>query len=89
MHRDQPLVHLLEPMFYEQDYDKPQAVTSEPKTHDFWFPYADTRSTMAQAKPDANGISHMTLPTPAFKTIELRFHDIPAGKSTPRRRSWR
>jgi gentisate 1,2-dioxygenase len=84
---DVPLVHLLEPMFYEQDYDKPQAVTSEPKTHDFWFPYADTRKTMAAAQPDANGISHITLPTPAFKTIELRFHDIPAGKGTPRRRT--
>ncbi|MCC6472975.1 MAG: cupin domain-containing protein [Burkholderiales bacterium] len=84
---DVPLVHLLEPMFFEQDHARPQPVTEEPKAHEFWFPYARTQAQLADAAPDANGVRTLTLSTPAFKTIELRFHRVPAGGSTRRRRT--
>jgi gentisate 1,2-dioxygenase len=84
---DVPLVHLLEPMFFEQDHGKPQPVTQEPVTHDYWFPYATTQKDLASAKPDAQGVQTISLSTPVFKTIELRFHRIPTGKTTRKRRT--
>ena len=84
---DVPLVHLLEPMFFEQDHAEPQAVSEEPVAHDFWFPYASTQQDLAKAKPDARGIRTISLSTPIFKTIELRFHHIPGGAVTLKRRT--
>lgn len=84
---DVPFVHLIEPMFFEQDHAAPQKVEVEPAAHDFWFPYAQTQKNLANAKPDANGVRTLKLSTPAFKTIELRFHHIPAGKGTAKRRT--
>jgi gentisate 1,2-dioxygenase len=84
---DVPLVHLLEPMFYEQDPAGVQAVTATPAAHEFWFPERQTRAMLAAVPASPGGVSSITLPTPSFKTIELRFHDFHAGASTPMRRT--
>jgi gentisate 1,2-dioxygenase len=84
---DVPLVHLLEPMFYEQDPAGVQPVSSEPDAHEFWFPAGETSRQLNDARPGTDGIRCVTLHTPSFKTIELRFHHLPAGSVSSRRRS--
>lgn len=73
---DVPLVHLLEPMFWEEHPERVQAVVAEPSEHPFYFP--PTRMAAAlDATSAADGIRHARLDTaahiPTVAVEALRF----------------
>lgn len=80
---DVPLVHLLEPMFYEEYPGGFQPVTSEPNQHPYWFSLEWVRGELAKSKPNAAGIRRLTLPSTQYMpTMALSYLQIPAGAST-------
>jgi len=85
---DVPLVHLLEPMFYEQYPGDLQPVTSEPNGHPFAYSRAWVLEEIARREADTDGIRRLTLPTRDYiPTIELSYLRIPGGCETAARRS--
>ena len=84
---DVPLVHLLEPMFFEVHPDRFQTVVAEPASHDFWFPRAGTQAALEQL-PEVDGVRRLTLPTEQhFATESLHFHRLAKGAATAVRRN--
>jgi gentisate 1,2-dioxygenase len=76
---DVPLVHLLEPMFYEQHPDEYQPITSE-ATHSDWAFSADWVRTQMALQPEvAPGVRRLTLPNSQMVTMELRFLSMVEG----------
>jgi gentisate 1,2-dioxygenase len=87
---DVPLVHLLEPMFFEHfPGDGVQPVTSAPNTHPFVFTRAAVIEALAGLPADARGVKRLVLDSQdAIPTIELAYLQIPRGASTaPGRRT--
>jgi gentisate 1,2-dioxygenase len=85
---DVPLVHLLEPMFYEQYPGDEQPVTSEPNGHPFAYSRAWALDQLAAQPADGSGIRRLVLPTRDYiPTLELSYRQIPAGCRTPPMRS--
>lgn len=79
---DVPLVHLLEPMFFEEHPDKFQAVLSAPAHHPFWFPLARVNADLEQACP-SDGVRRLTLATEKyFATEGLAFIKLEKGATT-------
>lgn len=79
---DVPLVHLLEPMFFEEHPEKFQTVTAEPENHEFWFPLPGVRAALEQT-PAVGGVRRVTLPTEQhFATESLGFLKLDKGATT-------
>ena len=81
---DVPLVHLLEPMFFEpypEDYEKGMPPTSPSPLA---FPWAETKRRLAAAKPDASGCfgTQIELGDPALDTTALFMMKLAAGSPT-------
>jgi gentisate 1,2-dioxygenase len=85
---DVPLVHLLEPMFYEQYPGGLQPVASEPNGHPFAYSRAWVLEEIAAQAADVNGVRRLVLPTREYiPTIELAYTQIPGGAKTNVKRS--
>jgi len=84
---DVPLVHLLEPMFYEQYPGGTQPVTSEPNSHPFVYSRAHVLEEIAKL-PARNGVRRLVLPSREhIPTIELAYLEIAKGARTPTQRT--
>jgi gentisate 1,2-dioxygenase len=84
---DVPLVHLLEPMFFEEHPHSEQAVESCPESHPFWFKQAETLAALS-AQPAVNGVQRHVLDAGAhFATQQLQCHQLAQGASTGVHRS--
>jgi len=85
---DVPLVHLLEPMFYEQYPEEYQPITGEAASADWAFGEAWIRQQLETQSELAPGVRRFTLPNPQMVTMELRFlqleaeADVHFGRST-------
>ncbi len=79
---DVPLVHQLEPMFYEEFPDGYQPVTSEPKESAFCYPLAWAEAELAKAEAAA-GVRRLVLPSqPHIPTMELSHMALARGATT-------
>jgi gentisate 1,2-dioxygenase len=81
---DVPLVHLLEPMFFEGNPDeyapgKPPATPSP-----MHFPWEETKKRLAAAQPDPSGCfgTQIEFGNPAMATTALHMMKLDAGKPT-------
>ena len=84
---DVPLVHLLEPMFFEEHPHGEQAIEATPAAHPFWFQQADTAAALAAA-PNHQGVQrHALNVADHFATQQLQFHQLAAKASTGTHRS--
>lgn len=73
---DVPLVHLLEPMFFEpwpEGFQEPIATTRE---SDFVFPLERTLEALAQAADDEFGRTRITLEAPSMATVTLQMERL-------------
>lgn len=78
---DVPLVHQLEPMFFEEFPGGFQPVTSEPTDCPYVFGRDWVLSEIAKL-PAKDGVRHMVLPTDQFiPTLGLNYVQIPTGKT--------
>ncbi len=76
---DVPLVHLLEPMFFEEHPDGHQAVDQAPATHPFYMPAAQMDAALA-ASADQGGVRRSALAMePAIPTVAASPLAIAAG----------
>lgn len=76
---DVPLVHLLEPMFFEVSPDLTQRVESEPADHPYYFPPANTMPAL-KAVPAINGVKRLELDTQAhIPTVAIAYFELAAG----------
>jgi gentisate 1,2-dioxygenase len=88
---DVPLVHLLEPMFFEANPDEfaKGARPSTPST--MHFPWAETQARLAAAKPEPSGRYGTQIelgsPAPALKTVALYMMKLARGAATKPARS--
>ena len=74
---DVPLVHLLEPMFYEAFPGGHQPVTSEPNGHPFVYSRAWVIEEIAKQPVDSGGVRRLSLPTLDYiPTIALTYLNI-------------
>ena len=81
---DVPLVHLLEPMFYEEYPGGFQPVDEEPESHPFWFPFSESREKIAAMSADENGIRSYDLPSQShIATVGLKYFHLPKGATKP------
>lgn len=84
---DVPLVHRLEPMFYEDHPDTFQPVLETPEAHPFWFKRAEIDAALAGAEADACGVRRHVLDSrPHLPTMELSCLSLPAGSGLGPRR---
>jgi gentisate 1,2-dioxygenase len=84
---DVPLVHLLEPMFFEEFGQTHQPVEQQPVSHPFWFQSAQVQSDLKQA-PETQGIRHVSLDTAEhFLTQALNFIHLQPQATTRKHRS--
>jgi gentisate 1,2-dioxygenase len=81
---DVPLVHLLEPMFYEEFPGGYQPAETEPAESPFWYPLAWVEAELAKTTPlNGGGIRRLVLPSqPHIPTMELSHLALPRGAST-------
>jgi len=78
---DVPLVHRLEPMFFEEHPDGYQPVDTRASEHDWYFPEAMTSRQLAE-QSDANGWRRLTLDTQAhISTVEISYIGLDAGRT--------
>lgn len=81
---DVPLVHLLEPMFFESypdEYEKGEKPAAPSPMH---FPWAETKSRLAEASPDPSGHfgTQIEFGSPALATTALFMMKLDAGRGT-------
>lgn len=81
---DVPLVHMLEPMFFEPypgEYEKGERPTSPSPMH---FPWVDTKRRLAAARPDQSGIhgTQIEFGNPAMATTALFMMKFAPGETT-------
>lgn len=70
---DVPLVHLLEPMFFEEHPDGYQPVDSRADQHEWHFPAAQTTPQLA-AQPQVDGVRRLVLDTQKhIPTVEISY----------------
>lgn len=81
---DVPLVHLLEPMFFEHHPDKEEKQVVNIETSPMAFRWEDTRKRLDGADVDATGMSErqVELGSPALPTIGLFMQRLAAGRPT-------
>ena len=76
---DVPLVHLLEPMFFEPHPNEYQATTSTPDESPYRFTQAAAEASLAQIAPGADGCRKLVLDSQThMPTMELSFTSVPA-----------
>jgi gentisate 1,2-dioxygenase len=83
---DVPLVHLLEPMFFDM-WDGLQPVEQTTRDHPFVFTLASTRAQLKDAKMDDYGRKRIQLDAPSMPTTALYMQELLAGQSTSTLRS--
>lgn len=70
---DVPLVHLLEPMFWEEHPEGYQKVEQEPATHPFYYPATVTQKELREL-PEQQGVRRLLLNTAnEIKTFDIAF----------------
>lgn len=75
---DVPLVHLLEPMFFDEHPDE-QAVVSEPLSHPFYFSPDQTQPALMAAQ-EVGGLKRLRLDTEAhMATVSVSYVALAAG----------
>jgi len=81
---DVPLVHLLEPMFFERHPDKVEPNPVDAASSPIAFRWEDTVAALAKADDDAEGMCsrQIQLGDPALDTIRLFVQAIDAGSTT-------
>ena len=81
---DVPLVHMLEPMFFEQHPDTFEKITSVPAKSPFIFPWEDVQAALDREAPDPQGRygRRVQLGDPAFATIALFMERHDGGART-------
>jgi gentisate 1,2-dioxygenase len=80
---DVPLVHLLEPMFFDPYPDVFQKVTSEPAQSEFWFGRDETERGLSAAEEQRPGVRVLPLDVQKhFATLGLQFLRIDKGATT-------
>lgn len=76
---DVPLVHLLEPMLFEEHPDRVQMVDSEPTEHPFYFPPERTQPALS-AVPVENGVQRLLLETSQhIPTVDISMLKLVSG----------
>ncbi len=77
---DVPLVHLLEPMFFEPHPDEYQQTIATPDESEFLFTQRAAEAALANLAPDRGGSCKLVLPSQAhIPTMELSFISIRAA----------
>ena len=85
---DVPLVHRLEPMFFEELAGGTQPVVEAPQAHPFWFRKAETEAALALALPGRLGVRRHRLESQAaIPTMDLCWLALDADASTGELRS--
>src|SRR5579862_8460919 len=86
---DVPLVHMLEPMFFEGYPDEYQQGTPPAEPSPMHFPWGETKERLAAAKPEPSGRygAQVQFGDPAMATIALYMMQLAAGKDTTRFRT--
>lgn len=87
---DVPLVHLLEPMFFEPlDKQAPDSVPPKPDASKLVFPFSETLRRLDAATPDPEGpyATQIELGDPALDTMALYMIRLAPGKKTAAFRS--
>lgn len=85
---DVPLVHRLEPMFFEEHADGVQPVTEAPQTHPFRFPMPQTEAALAQSTVVRPGVRRVQLDTlSVMPTMALTWMALDAGATTGEQQS--
>ncbi len=81
---DVPLVHMLEPMFFEPNPDEYARGTRPEVPSPMHFPWQQTQRRLAEARPDASGRhgTQIEFGNPALDTIALYMMKLPAGAAT-------
>lgn len=80
---DVPLVHRLEPMFFEEYEGGTQPVESTPAAHPFWFRKADTEEALRRVEPMAPGVRRHTLAAQgSIPTMALNWMALEPGAGT-------
>ncbi len=79
---DVPLVHHLEPMFFENWPAGFQEPVSVDRPDFLVFDEISSRAALSAAKPDPDGRRRIVLAAVSMKTMELSFEQLPAGAST-------
>jgi gentisate 1,2-dioxygenase len=81
---DAPLVHMLEPMFFESHPDEFEKVTSVPNESPFIFPWDKVQIALDKEKPDPEGVygRRVQLGNPAMTTTGLYMERFEGGKPT-------
>ena len=85
---DAPLVHLLEPMFFEPHPEDYEPVRTNPDASPFIFRWEETLSRLDRTEPDPEGrhFGRIELGAPALSSIALYMQRQSAGEET---RAWR
>lgn len=86
---DVPLVHLLEPMFYEEHPNGVEADIKPVEQTPFRFPRAWIAQALDAAAADPDGIAgrKIILPAPSMPTMEISMQRLENGQSTRRSRT--
>ena len=81
---DVPLVHALEPMFFEPYPGDYQAITATPARSPFVFAWRETKAALARTTPDPSGCFGRQVPltAPSLRTIGLFMQALDAGTRT-------
>jgi gentisate 1,2-dioxygenase len=81
---DAPLVHMLEPMFFEGHPQGFEPVTSVPNESPFIFPWEKVQAALDREKPNAEGRfgRRVQLGRPAMSSIALYMERLEAGQAT-------
>lgn len=76
---DVPLVHLLEPMFFEESPERTQKVDSEPAEHAFYFPPQTTMPALKAASAEG-GVKRLALDTQThIPTVAITYFELAGG----------
>lgn len=86
---DVPLVHLLEPMFFEDHPDRFEKNVTPVTTSPYRFPRDEIARRLDRARPDPEGLHgpRITLEAPTMPTMGLTMERLPVGTRTRRQRS--
>ena len=81
---DVPLVHFLEPMFFEQHPDVYEPVVQTPFNSPYLFAWTDVQHRLDQTEPDPDGRfgRRIELGSPALHSIALHMNRLESGTQT-------
>lgn len=84
---DVPLVHLLEPMFFQRHPDRLESDVTPVEVTPLAFRWENTQARLADAPATLDSHADVQLGNPALKTIALHMQRLDAGKPTTRCRT--